>query len=72
MSTGPITTRLIVRLREKWGLTIAGLKDSGGDFAATKGFIKCVPDFRVFSGSEQFVTQNLAAGGAGCVSATTN
>ena len=67
-----ITTSLIQRLRHKWGPAIAGLKDSGGDFAVTKAFIECAPAFRVYSGSEQFALENLAAGGAGVISATTN
>jgi 4-hydroxy-tetrahydrodipicolinate synthase len=72
MSGVPITTSLIARLRAVGGDRIAGLKDSGGDFAHTRGLIESFSGFRVFSGSEEFLADNLGEGGAGAISATTN
>ncbi|MBI3452052.1 MAG: dihydrodipicolinate synthase family protein [Rhodospirillales bacterium] len=72
MSAVPISLGLIKRLRAAFGDTVAGIKDSSGDWSNTKSMIETVPGFRVFSGSEQFLSENLALGGAGCISATTN
>jgi 4-hydroxy-tetrahydrodipicolinate synthase len=72
MSTVPITAALIGRLRQAFGERIAGLKDSSGDWSNTEALIRGFPGFRVYSGSEQFLAKNVAIGGAGCISATTN
>lgn len=72
MSAVPITLSLVARLREAFPGLFAGMKDSSGDFANTKAFIDAFPGFDVFSGSEEFLLDNLRAGGAGCISATTN
>lgn len=68
----PISLKLIGRLRETFGEVVAGLKDSSGDWANTKAALEAYPGFRAFSGSEAFLADNLAAGGPGCISATTN
>ena len=69
----PITLTLIERLMKAYpGGVIAGLKDSSGNWENTEAFIKTFPGFGVMSGSEQFLLQNLRAGGPGCISATTN
>jgi len=72
LSTAPITVSLVARLKREYGDTIAGLKDSSGDWQTTATFLKEVPGFGVFSGSEQFLLPNLRAGGVGCISASTN
>jgi 4-hydroxy-tetrahydrodipicolinate synthase len=72
MSTVPITASLIGRLREAFGARIAGLKDSSGDWSYTETLIRSFPGFRVYSGTEQYLARNVAIGGAGCISATTN
>jgi 4-hydroxy-tetrahydrodipicolinate synthase len=72
MSTVPLSAALIGRLRDAFGAVVAGLKDSSGDWANTQHLIDAFPGFRVFSGSEQFLSDNLAAGGPGCISATVN
>ena len=69
----PITLSLVERLKKAYpGDVIAGLKDSSGKWDNTESFIKTFPGFGVFSGSEQFLLQNLRAGSVGCISATTN
>ncbi|BBK43079.1 dihydrodipicolinate synthase family protein [Allostella vacuolata] len=69
----PITLSLVERLKKAYpGDTIAGLKDSSGNWDNTRSFIETFPGFGVFSGSEQFLLANLRAGSVGCISATTN
>ncbi|MCC7275252.1 MAG: dihydrodipicolinate synthase family protein [Alphaproteobacteria bacterium] len=69
----PITLALVERLKKAYpGETIAGLKDSSGNWENTRSFIEAFPGFGVFSGSEQFLLPNLRAGSVGCISATTN
>jgi 4-hydroxy-tetrahydrodipicolinate synthase len=72
MSAVPVSAALIGRLRAAFGGVVAGLKDSSGDWANTKHLIDTFPGFRVYSGSEQFLADNVAAGGVGCISATVN
>jgi 4-hydroxy-tetrahydrodipicolinate synthase len=72
MSAVPVTLTLVARLREAFPGLFVGMKDSSGNFAATQAFIKAFPGFKAFSGSEELLLDNLKAGGAGCISATTN
>jgi len=72
MSAVPITIALIARLKDRFGAVIAGLKDSSGDWNNTAAILKAFPGFGVFSGTEQYLVDNLRAGGAGCISATVN
>jgi 4-hydroxy-tetrahydrodipicolinate synthase len=72
LSTVPITASLIARLMAAYPGTIAGLKDSSGDWSNTAMLLEEFPGFGVFSGSEEFLLANLRAGGVGCISATTN
>lgn len=72
LSTVPITARLIARLMAAYPGMIAGLKDSSGEWSNTANLLKEFPGFGVFSGSEEFLLDNLRAGGAGCISASTN
>ncbi len=72
MSAVPITPALITRLKKAYGDTIAGVKDSSGDWSYTANLLKEFPGFGAYSGSEQFLLANLRAGGAGCISASTN
>src|SRR5207248_1801355 len=72
MSGVPITLALIERLIKRYPATVIGIKDSGGDFAHTKAMLDRFKGFRVFCGSERFLTDTLGHGGAGCISATAN
>lgn len=72
LSAVPITPSLIRRLRQSFGDTIAGLKDSGGDWNYSAALLKEFPGFGVFSGSEQYLLNNLRAGGVGTISAAVN
>lgn len=68
-----ISIPLIERLLKRYPDTIAGIKDSSGDWATTEALnAQGWKNFRVFCGSEGFLLQNMRAGGAGCISATAN
>jgi len=70
----PISLGLIERLLKDFPGTIAGIKDSSGDWDNTAAMLKDFqPEgFDVFAGSETFLLQTMRAGGAGCISATAN
>jgi 4-hydroxy-tetrahydrodipicolinate synthase len=65
---------LIERLLKAYPDTVAGIKDSSGDWNHTLALInRFQPDgFDVFAGSEPFLLQTLRHGGAGCITATGN
>jgi len=67
-----ISPALAARLNSAYPQTVVAYKDSGGDFAHTQAVIAAAPAISVFPGSESFLTQGLAQGGAGCISATVN
>ncbi|MDZ7645206.1 MAG: dihydrodipicolinate synthase family protein [Woeseiaceae bacterium] len=73
VSQVPLTLPLIERLVREFPDTIAGIKDSSGDWANTAALLERQwDDFRVFCGSEAFLLPTMRAGGAGCISATAN
>ena len=74
VSQVPITLSLIERLLDRYPGTIAGIKDSSGDWANTSAMLERFQPrgFDVFAGSETFLLATLRAGGAGCISATAN
>lgn len=70
----PITLNLIAMLRKRYPDTVVGVKDSSGVWDNTKAMIDqfAKDGFDVFPGSELPLTQALAIGGVGCISATAN
>jgi 4-hydroxy-tetrahydrodipicolinate synthase len=74
VSQVPITLNLIERLLKAYPRTVAGVKDSSGDWANTKAMLEAFANsgFDVFAGSETFLLANMRAGGKGCISATAN
>jgi len=74
VSNVPITFNLIDKLLKAYPGTIAGIKDSSGDWSNTNGMLEQFQPagFDVFSGSETFLLDTLKGGGAGCISATAN
>ncbi|MCG6872805.1 MAG: dihydrodipicolinate synthase family protein [Gammaproteobacteria bacterium] len=72
MSGVPIGQELIARLRQAYPDTLAGMKDSSGDFEYMRANLQAFPGFRVFAGTERYLLATLRAGGPGCISATTN
>ena len=74
VSQVPITLPLIERLLKAYPGTVAGVKDSSGDWGNTKAMLDAfaASDFDVFAGSETFLLANMRGGGKGCISATAN
>jgi len=74
VSQVPITLNLIERLLKAYPRTVAGVKDSSGDWANTKAMLDAfaASGFDVFAGSETFLLANMRGGGKGCISATAN
>jgi 4-hydroxy-tetrahydrodipicolinate synthase len=69
-----ITLGLIERLLKKYPASIAGVKDSSGDWSNTKAMLDAFAKsgFDVFAGSEVFLLDNMRHGGKGCITATGN
>jgi len=68
-----IDAELVERLIVRYPETIAGIKDSSGDWANTAALHQRQwDDFRIFVGSETLLLRNMQAGGVGCISATAN
>jgi 4-hydroxy-tetrahydrodipicolinate synthase len=74
-----ITPKLVERLLNDYPKTIAGMKDSSGDWNQTRTFLDAFANkanpartFDVFVGSETFLLANMRNGGAGTISATAN
>jgi 4-hydroxy-tetrahydrodipicolinate synthase len=68
----PITTGLVDLIREQHPKTLAGIKDSTGDWDHSRMLIERYPDLQVFPGAENLVAAGLEVGGAGCISAGCN
>jgi 4-hydroxy-tetrahydrodipicolinate synthase len=74
VSSVPISLGLIERLLKAHPKSIAGIKDSSGDWNNTKAVLDAfaASGFDVFAGSETFLLDNMRHGGAGCITATGN
>lgn len=67
-----ITLKLMERLLASFPDTLAGIKDSSGDWSFTESVINTFPSMSTYSGSEVFLSRNLVSGGSGCITATGN
>ncbi|MFW7341559.1 dihydrodipicolinate synthase family protein [Pollutimonas sp. H1-120] len=69
-----ISHALIERLLHAFPGTVAGIKDSGGDWSNTESLIRNFQPagFQVFAGTETILLDTMKAGGAGCITATAN
>ena len=56
---------LVGRLIDAYPGIVVGLKDSSGDWSYTEALLAAYPGFRVLSGSETFLLDNLRHGGGG-------
>ena len=72
LSGVPITERLISLLVGEYPDVVAGVKDSSGDWSNTRMMLDRFPGIAIFPGSEVFLLDGLRAGGAGCITATSN
>lgn len=70
----PISLSLIERLLKRYPETIAGCKDSSGDWGNAEAMIKAfaADGFDVFPASESLLRRAVPLGAAGCISATVN
>jgi 4-hydroxy-tetrahydrodipicolinate synthase len=69
-----IGLKLIERLLKAYPGTIAGVKDSSGDWDHTAAMLREFQpqDFDVFAGTETILLKTLRGGGVGCITATGN
>jgi 4-hydroxy-tetrahydrodipicolinate synthase len=69
-----ISIPLIERLLKNYPGTVAGIKDSSGDWNNTQALLNAFRNsaFDVFAGSEAFLLRSMRGGGAGCITATGN
>lgn len=69
-----ITPELVERLLAVYPEQLAGMKDTGGDWAYSQAMLQRFGprDFDVFAGTETVLLQTLRAGGPGCITATAN
>jgi len=72
MSQVPFSDAAIEKLLDRYPHTIAGIKDSSGDWEHISHLIRSFPSLRVFAGTERYLLDTLRAGGAGCIAASVN
>ncbi len=68
----PLGHDLIERLITAFPDTVVGIKDSAGDIENMKAMVKRFPGFSVLAGADPLLLPLLRAGGAGCITATSN
>jgi 4-hydroxy-tetrahydrodipicolinate synthase len=68
----PLSIPLISRLVEAFPETVVGIKESAGDFNNMQAIIAACPGFSVLCGADPLLLPLLKAGGAGCITATSN
>lgn len=68
----PLSVPLIRRLTEAFPDTVVGIKESAGDFNNMQAIIAACPGFSVLCGADPLLLPLLKAGGAGCITATSN
>jgi 4-hydroxy-tetrahydrodipicolinate synthase len=72
LSGVPITPGLLERLLAAYPDTVAGVKDSSGDWGNTRMLIERFPDIAIMPGAESYLLAALEAGASGCISASCN
>lgn len=72
MSAVPITFGLIEMLLGAYPQTVAGVKDSSGDWANTSTLLSRFPQLAVLPGNEKMMLPALRAGATGCITAGAN
>lgn len=72
MSAVPISHDLIERLMAAFPDIVCGIKDSSGDLENMKTMCQRFPGLGVLAGADPLMLPVLKAGGAGCITATSN
>jgi len=67
-----IPAQVAARLRARYGLMVAGVKDSSADFTQFQAFRRAAPDLAITVGSEADINRAVAAGGAGTICGMVN
>jgi len=67
-----ITPGLLERLLAAYPDTVAGVKDSSGDWGNTRMLIERFPEIAIMPGAESYLLSALEAGASGCISASCN
>lgn len=67
-----ISLELTARLREAFPGVIVGVKDSSGKIESMRAFAEAFEDFSVLAGADPFMLPLLRAGGAGCITSSSN
>lgn len=72
VSAVPLGHGLIARLIAAFPGTVVGIKDSSGDLTNMQAIAAAHPGFAVLAGADPLLLPMLKAGGAGCITATSN
>ena len=64
--------KILQELKQRFGDTAAGIKDSSGEWKNMLGIVQNIPDFMVYTGTETLLLDILKKGGAGSITATAN
>ena len=72
LSGVPITPGLLERLLAAYPDTVAGVKDSSGDWNNTRMMLERFPEIAIMPGAESYLLTALEAGASGCISASCN
>lgn len=72
MSGLPISHDLIERLRAAYPGIVVGIKDSAGKVENMTAMLERFPGFSVLAGADPLLLPLMQAGGAGCITATSN
>ena len=63
---------LVARLRDAFPEMIVGIKDSSGKLESMEAFARRFDNFSVLAGADPFMLPLLRAGGAGCITSSSN
>ena len=68
----PIRASVVAQLAADFPRIVAGVKDSGGDFAHTEALVAAVPQLAILVGHEPHLPRLMRAGGAGTICGIAN
>jgi 4-hydroxy-tetrahydrodipicolinate synthase len=68
----PLSTDLVGRLKAAFPGVVAGVKDSGGDWATTQSFLAAHGDLHILVGDERLLARAVRAGGSGAINGFSN